>query len=128
VHEQAAPASFRDLRPVRSYDFRPAGTGTVPIALLLLGDIAFAGLQAELSSTTGLDIKARSPIPRTIVATMVNGGAKYMADAASYDKITYAAMNFRYARGTAERVSAAVLTRLAGLAPATRPAEPSASA
>lgn len=128
VHAQTAPASLRELRPVRSYDFRPAGTGTVPIALLLLGDIALVGLQAELSSVTGLDIKARSPIARTVVATMVNGGAKYMADAASYDKITYAAMNSRYARGTAERVSAAILTLLAGLAPYTRPAEPSASA
>jgi neutral ceramidase len=29
--------------------------------------------------------------------TMVNGGAKYMADAESYDKITYAAMNSRCA-------------------------------
>ena len=113
VHAQTAPASFRELRPVLSYDFRPAGTDTVPISVMLIGDIAFVGLQAELSSKTGLDIKARSPIDRTVVMTMVNGGAKYMADADSYERITYAAMNSRYAKGTAERVSASILPLLA---------------
>jgi neutral ceramidase len=116
VLAQRAPASFRDLRPVLSYDFQPDGTETVPVAVMLIGDVALVGLQAELSSRTGLDIKARSPFDRTVVMTMVNGGAKYMADAGSYDKITYAAMNSRYARGTAELVSARILELLAGLA------------
>jgi hypothetical protein len=46
---------------------------------------------------------------------MVNGGAKYMADAASYDRITYAAMNSRYARGSAETVANTVLALLSTL-------------
>jgi hypothetical protein len=54
-------------------------------------------------------------VKRTIVMTMVNGGAKYMADAESYDKITYAAMNSRYAKGAAELVSSRILQLLAGL-------------
>lgn len=128
VGTQQPPASFRDLRPVHGYDYRQGGTESVPVFALGIGDIALVGVQAELSSTTGLDIKARSQFGQTVVLTMVNGGAKYMADAASYDKITYAAMNSRYARGTAERVSSAALTLLADLFPATRPAESSASA
>jgi hypothetical protein len=116
VLAQRAPARFRDLRPVHSYHFQPDGTETVPVAVMLIGDVALVGLQAELSSRTGLDIKQRSAFDRTVVMTMVNGGAKYMADAGSYDKITYAAMNSRYARGTAELVSARILELLAGLA------------
>jgi hypothetical protein len=81
-----------------------------------IGSIALVGLQAELSSRTGLDIKERSPFDRTVVMTMVNGGAKYMAEAESYDKITYAAMNSRYAKGTAEFVSANILQVLETLA------------
>ena len=115
VQAQRAPVSFRDLRPVRSYDFQPAGTETVPISVMQLGDAVLVGLQAELSSKTGLDIKARSPFERTVIMTMVNGGAKYMADAESYDKITYAAMNSRYAKGAAELVSSRILQLLAGL-------------
>jgi len=98
VHAQRPPRSLCDLRPVRRCDFQPAGTEAVPIAVMQLGETALVGPQAELSGKTGLDIKAGSPFDRTIVMTMVNGGAKYMADAASYDKITYAAMNSRYAR------------------------------
>jgi hypothetical protein len=98
VHAQRPPRSLCDLRPVRRCDFQPAGTEAVPIAVMQLGETALVGPQAELSGKTGLDIKAGSPFDRTIVMTMVNGGAKYMADAASYDKITYAAMSSRYAR------------------------------
>ena len=111
VHAQRAPAS-RDLKPVTRYDFQPDGTADVPIAIALIGDIAFIGVQPELNAVTGLDIKARSPLRKTLVVTMVNGGAKYMADAASYDKITYEAMNSRYARGSAEAVAAKVLAIL----------------
>jgi neutral ceramidase len=43
---------------------------------------------------------------------MVNGAAKYMPDAAAYDKITYEAMNSSYARGSAEALSDAILRAL----------------
>jgi neutral ceramidase len=63
------------------------------------------GVQVELSSETGRQIKLRSPFKHTIVATMVDGAAKYMPDAASYEKITYESMNSSYARGSAEALS-----------------------
>jgi hypothetical protein len=115
VGSQVAPASFRDLHPTTSYEFRPSGFEVVPFSVMRLGDIVLIGLQAELSSVTGLSVKARSPFSRTLIMTMVNGGAKYMADAASYDRITYAAMNSRYARGSAETVANTVLALLSTL-------------
>ena len=36
------------------------------------------------------------------VVTLWNGGAKYMADAASYDRITYEAQNSPFMKGAAE--------------------------
>jgi hypothetical protein len=113
VGAQQPPASFRDLRPVHSYNYRAGGAESVPVFALLIGDIALVGVQAELSSKTGIDIKARSQFGQTVVLTMVNGGAKYMAEAASYDKITYAAMNSRFAQGAAEAVSAKIVEILA---------------
>jgi hypothetical protein len=62
-------------------------------------------VQAKLNARTGLDIRAASPFPATCVVTMTNGSAKYMADAMSYDRITYEAMNSRYARGAAAKVA-----------------------
>lgn len=43
---------------------------------------------------------------------MVDGAAKYMADARDYDRITYGAMNSRYAKGAAETVTAKILDTL----------------
>ncbi|MCX4405599.1 MULTISPECIES: hypothetical protein [unclassified Streptomyces] len=62
-------------------------------------------MQAKLNARTGLDIRAASPFPATCVVTMTNGSAKYWADAMSYDRITYEAMNSRYARGAAAKVA-----------------------
>jgi len=112
VPAQLPPAGgLHALRPTTRYDFTPDGTTEAPVVAARIGDVVLACLQAELNARTGLDLKAASPFPATCVVTMVNGAAKYMADAGSYHRITYEAMNSRYARGTAETVAA----RLAGM-------------
>jgi neutral ceramidase len=113
VEAQVPPPELHALCPTRSYPYRSDGRTQAVITLLRIGDLAIAGLQAELGVRTGLAVKAASTAPVTWIATMVNGGAKYMADADSYDRCTYEAMNSRYARGTAEAV-AARLAKLLG--------------
>jgi len=44
--------------------------------------------------------------------TMVNGAAKYMADAESYDKFTYEARNSGFAKGSAEIVAEKMVSML----------------
>jgi neutral ceramidase len=105
VPAQHIPPRVSDIRPARSYDFRPAGTAEVPVWITRIGDIVLVGLQAELSAATGIAVKNQSPFAKTLVQTMVNGGAKYLPDEASYDRITYPAMNSRYGRGAAEIVA-----------------------
>lgn len=106
VDAQTPPPGLAALRPTRAYPYRADGRTHAAVTLLRIGDLAIAGLQAELGVRTGLALKAASTAPVTWVATMVNGGAKYMADQDSYDRCTYEAMNSRYARGTAEIVAA----------------------
>ncbi|MHB9856875.1 hypothetical protein [Streptomyces sp. YIM S03343] len=115
VDAQVAPERTPDIRPTTAYTFRPAGKADVPITVLQIGDVVVVGVQAELCSSTGLEIEAQSPFERTVVATVVDGAAKYMADARSYERITYEAMNSRYARGSAEVVTTAVLSLLTEL-------------
>ncbi|KPI18407.1 Neutral/alkaline nonlysosomal ceramidase [Actinobacteria bacterium OK074] len=122
VGTQIAPKSFKDLRPTTSHPFEPDGEEDVPIALVRLGDAVLVGVRPELTAATGIAVGQRSPFPHTMVLTMVDGAAKYMADRGSYDRITYAAMNSRYARGAAETVS----ERIAELLDALHEREPDA--
>jgi hypothetical protein len=111
VPAQKPPAGFAALRPTVQYAFEPDGTTRAPVLAVRIGDTVLACLQAELNANTGIGIRETSPFPDTCVVTMTNGAAKYMADRASYDRVTYEAMNSRYARGAAE----AVAGRLTGL-------------
>jgi neutral ceramidase len=118
---QERPKAFQDLKPSKTYAFTPTGPTTAPFTVLRLGAVAIVGVQVELSSETGRQIKAQSPFADTLVATMVNGAAKYMPDAAAYDKITYEAMNSSFARGSAETLVTEMTARLRRSA-AARPA------
>ncbi|MBD0843980.1 hypothetical protein [Streptomyces sp. TRM68416] len=98
----------RPTGPVKTYTFTPNGTADVPIWVLRIGAGVFAGVAPELSASTGLSIKKRSPFPHTAVLSMLDGGAKSMADSISYARITYEAVNSTYAQGSAEKVAAKI--------------------
>ena len=102
---QKIPSNIKDIHVTTSYAYPPADPVEAPIALLRIGDIALVGVQAELSSSTGMAIKASSPVENTVVMGLVNGAAKYMAAADAYDRFTYEAMNSFYARGSAEALA-----------------------
>lgn len=109
---QMMPPSLRDLQPTRSYTFTPNGETEQPISILTTGDFAVVGVRPELNAITAKRIADASPHKTTLVATLVNGGAKYMADTAAYERITYEAMNSPFARGAAEILQARVLELL----------------
>lgn len=98
--------------PVTSFTYRPGAQIKVPVVLIRIGDIAFAGMQPELAASVGARIRAASPYPHTVIATMADGAAKYLPDAQSYDRFTYEARNSPYAQGAAERVADAIIGRL----------------
>ncbi|MFJ8503539.1 hypothetical protein [Streptomyces avermitilis] len=94
--------------PTTTYDFTPNGTADVPIWVLRVGDGVFVGVAPELSTDTALGIKKHSPFPHTAVLSMIEGGSKNMAEARSYARITYEAMDSSYAQGSAETVAAKI--------------------
>ncbi|MFJ2609316.1 hypothetical protein ACIQOU_12990 [Streptomyces sp. NPDC091279] len=108
-------ASGHPTGPTTSYDFTPSGTADVPIWVLQVGDGVFVGVSPELSTDTARGIKEHSPFPHTAVMSMLEGGAKNMAEARSYARITYEAMDSSYAQGAAETVAAKIGTMLDAL-------------
>jgi hypothetical protein len=94
--------NMHSLKPTLHWDYVPDGKSMVSIEAFRIGPIAFLCVKPELNCVTGDKIIEDSPFGYTLVLTMVNGGAKYMADAESYDRFTYEAMNSPFGKGAAE--------------------------
>ena len=97
----------RDLKklcPVKKMEYVPAGEREMEVEAVRIGEIALVGVGPELNCVSGLAVSAVSPFQNTLVCTMVNGAAKYMADRKSYDRFTYEAMNSPFGKGAAEIV------------------------
>lgn len=95
---------LHQLRPVKEMEYVQTGEKDMLIETAAIGEIAFLGIKPELNCITAAAVKAFSPYRYTIITTMVNGAAKYMADKRSYDRFTYEAQNSPFARGAAEIV------------------------
>lgn len=100
------------MKPTKKYVFIPSEDREVTIHILVVDSIAFVGLAPELVCVTAKEISDNSPYRNLMLMTMVNGGMKYLPDAASYEKITYAAMNSYGAKGAAELVRDAIIAAL----------------
>lgn len=96
--------NLKNLRPTLSGEYIPDGTKGAEVQAFAIGDFAIAGTRAELASRTAAEIRHASPYAFTAVATMVDGGAKYMVDAEAYDRFTYGAMNSAFVKGSAEKL------------------------
>jgi len=106
--------NLRELRPTHACQWEPDGDKEQTIELFTLGDLAVVGVKPELTYPTLKQLQAASPYPITLVATLINGGAKYMADQSAYDRCMYEAINSPFAPGAAEmlvREAAALLKK-----------------
>ncbi len=104
--------NLRELKPSRSCEWVPDGENEQPIAVLTLGELALVGVKPELTYVTDQRIKRESPFRCTLVTTLVNGGAKYMADRSCYERCMYEAVNSPFAPGAAERLAQSAVTML----------------
>ena len=107
-----------EVKARHSMDYVSAGSTQTNVDLLRIGDIALIGVKPELSASVGQAIREQSPAACTMVATMVNGGAKYMADRLAFQRCTYAAQNGPFAEGAAELLAEHALAMLQGEDPA----------
>ena len=99
------------LRPTRVPPYVPCGESEQSVTVLTLGDVRLVGVKPELCCVTAQQIGAGDPLVR--VVTLWNGGAKYMADADSCDRITYESQNSPFMKGAAEKLVACAREMLA---------------
>ena len=104
--------NLHELKPVRSCEWEPDGENEQPISVLTLGDLALVGVRPELTYASDQRIKRESPFRYTLVTTLVNGGAKYMADRSCYERCMYEAINSPFGPGAAERLAQTAVTML----------------
>lgn len=94
--------------PVLSYTYATGPDIDFPVTLMRIGNVAIVGIQPELGSSVGAQIKKQSPFPNTMVVTMVDGGAKYMVDAESYDRFSQEARGSQFGKDAAKQLTAGV--------------------
>ena len=90
------------MRPCREFEFKAEGQTDVAAEIITIGDVALVALKPELNAITEFQLQAASPYQHTLIASMTNGGQKYMPDAESYKKLTWEAQSSQLMPGAAE--------------------------
>lgn len=88
--------------PNREYQTEDADPVPIRLSLILVHDIALAGISGEVLTNIGLRLKRESSFNRTMVVTHTNGSSGYLRDDAAYDQVSYEIITARVKRGCAE--------------------------
>jgi hypothetical protein len=88
--------------PNREYRIEDAEPVAIRLSLLVINDIAIAGVSGEVLTNIWLRLKRESPFNRTIMVTHCNGSSGYLPDDAAYDHVSYEIVTTRVKRGCAE--------------------------
>jgi hypothetical protein len=88
--------------PNREFKIEDADPVSIRLSLLVMNDIAIAGVSGEVLTNIGLRLKTESPFNRTVMVTHANGSSGYIPDDAAYDQVSYEIVTTRLKRGCAE--------------------------
>ncbi len=88
--------------PGREYTIEDADPVPIRLSLLVINDMAVAGVSGEVLTNIALRLKRESPFNRTVMVTHANGSSGYLADDAAYDQVSYEIVATRARRGCAE--------------------------
>ncbi|MCX6627591.1 MAG: hypothetical protein NTW28_08180, partial [Candidatus Solibacter sp.] len=80
----------------------PPETVDLRLGLLMLNDIALAGVQSEIVTNIYYHLQRESPFTNTIMVTHNFGSMGYIPEDAAYDRPTFEVNATRFARGCAE--------------------------
>ena len=83
---------------------RKQPTISTRIQAICVGDVALVTVPCELFYELGLDIKQKSPFPRTVVIELANDSIGYVPRRADYDNGGYEVVNSRLAPGGGEQI------------------------
>jgi hypothetical protein len=87
-----------------------------PIQAMRVGEVGLVGLPGEIFVEIGLQIKAGSPFPRTLVGELANGFVGYVPSDTAYDQGSYEVYTSVIPRHTGAKMAEAGLRLLAKLA------------
>ena len=99
----------RELQPQQGQE------RTTVLQVMLIGDVAIAGVPAEYFTGLGVDIKKRSPIKDTFVAELANDWIGYLPDRAAHQLggyQTWTGLHSYAEPGTGERVADEIVAML----------------
>jgi len=86
----------------REYTIEDADPVSIRLSLLVINNIAIAGVSGEVLTNISLRLKRESPFNRTVMVTHGNGSSGYLPDDAAYDQVSYEIITTRVKRGCAE--------------------------
>lgn len=86
----------------REYKFADSDPVDLLLGLLMINDIALAGVSGEVLTMIHERLKRESPFKHTIMVTHANGASGYIPDDAAYDQVSYEITTTRIKRGCAE--------------------------
>ena len=90
------------MEPRQTVEFKAEGITDIAAEVITIGDVALIALKPELNTITEAQLQFASPYEHTLIASMTNGGQKYMPDAESYEKVTWEAQSSQLMPGAAE--------------------------
>ena len=96
------PEKTEGLPACGNYKTEDGPANSVRLSLLMIDDVALAGVSGEPLTNIGLHLKKDSPFTKTVVVALANGSSGYIPDDANYDLNTYQSTNSKMKRGCAE--------------------------
>jgi len=92
----------RDAYAKGEVKFLDADPQTVHMDLLMINNVALAGVAAEVVTNIYLHLKKDSPLSNTILVSLTNGRLTYMPDDAAYDAPIFEVRSSSLKRGCGE--------------------------
>jgi neutral ceramidase len=88
--------------PRKDYKWEDSDPVSIRLALLMINDIALAGVSGEVMTMIQRHLRNESPFSRTIMVTHTNGSSGYIPDDAAFDQVSYEITTTRLKPGCAE--------------------------
>lgn len=89
-------------RPRTDYKFTDADPVSIRLGLLMVGDVALAGVSGEVFTQIYQHLRDASPFSRTIMVTHANGSSGYIPSDAGFDRVSYEVTTSHLKPGCAE--------------------------
>jgi neutral ceramidase len=89
-------------RPRKVYTWTDAEPVDIRLGLLMINDVALAGVSGEVMTMIHHHLTKVSPLSRTVMVTHANGSSGYIPDDAAFEQVSYEIESSRLKPGCAE--------------------------